>query len=142
MVGKNELNSLESYLIAIIRNSHLRLLWWSQEPHHMSWLSAFWYLLGLLFCMHSELWHGPKPHISMAKASLIMVGSTFWKNFMKPPLSLPHCLPIAVMVLEANAEMKFPSAWAPEWPQRSQASGQATLDILIYSSEWEINSLS
>lgn len=110
IVEKIELNSLESYVIAITRNSHLRLLWWSQELHHMSLALCLWYLLGLPFCVHSELWHDPKTHISMAKASFRCDRFYLLEEFYETTTQFATLPAHRSNDLETNAEMKCPLA--------------------------------
>lgn len=107
---KNELSSLEPHLIATTRNSHLRLWWWSRELQHIpsSLPSDICQACPSVYTLRFDM--ALRLAFPWPKQVLGVVDTTYWKNFMKLLLSLQHCLPTAVMIMEANAEMKFPSA--------------------------------
>lgn len=139
MVEKNELNSLEPSMIDTSRNPHLRSLWWSWELRHTAPLSAFWCLVGLPCCAHSEVWRGRETHISMAKASLrsgrYYLLEEYYETTTWFAMIAAHCSDN--LGHECRNEV---STSLSHWVTiMSQASGRSHWTC---SYEWELNSLS
>lgn len=138
MVGKNELNSLESYLTAITRNSHFRSLWSSRACHHSPQRSAFLTFARIVFLctLWGVMWPWDMlwPQKCKQESCVLLL-----EEVLRTTTQFATLPSTAVMIMEANVEMSFhqPGQLSDHDERRLLARPRWT-----HSYEWEINLLS